>query len=148
LLCNRNVKTKCSSTSNLWSHLSLCHPSEHNAIRPVAVKKGSTETNGAQSINGTPKITSFAKLATDSARHKTITETIAKFICKDMLPIHLVSKPGFKELMRCLEPRYQLPSESHFKRYAIPQLYKQVADWSTENQHIDLEYQIQSLHLF
>ncbi|KAL6469047.1 hypothetical protein MHYP_G00225710 [Metynnis hypsauchen] len=58
-----------------------------------------------------------------SQRHREITDAIAKYLAKDMVPIYTVSKNGFQNLLLTLDKRYQLPSRTYFSQVAIPELY-------------------------
>ena len=40
-----------------------------------------------------------------------------------MLPISIVEKPGFKQMLESFDPRYQLPSRKHFSKATIPALF-------------------------
>ena len=40
-----------------------------------------------------------------------------------MLPISIVEKPGFKQMLESFDPRYQLPSRKHFSKTAVPALF-------------------------
>lgn len=52
-----------------------------------------------------------------------ITDAVAMYIAKDMVPIYNVEKPGFIHLLKVLDPRYVLPSRKYFSDVALPQLY-------------------------
>ncbi|XP_061585714.1 E3 SUMO-protein ligase ZBED1-like [Cololabis saira] len=60
----------------------------------------------------------------NSKRHAEITLAITEFIAKDMMPIRVVTTPGFIDLVRTLDKRYRMPSRTHFSQVAIPALYK------------------------
>jgi len=40
-----------------------------------------------------------------------------------MLPIYIVEKPGFKQMLETFDPRYQLPSRKYFSKATIPALF-------------------------
>ena len=52
-----------------------------------------------------------------------LTNKVTRCIAKDMLPISIVEKPGFKQMLESFDPRYQLPSRKHFSKTAIPALF-------------------------
>ena len=58
-----------------------------------------------------------------SKQYKDLNAAIARFLCKDGLPIYTIEKEGFRELIRTLDSRYELPNRSHFSRNIIPELY-------------------------
>ncbi|XP_046545980.1 zinc finger BED domain-containing protein 4-like [Haliotis rubra] len=66
------------------------------------------------------------KLSSRSTRAQAITNGIATFIAMDMRPYSLVENIGFKYLIHTLEPRYEIPSRTHYTNYVIPEMYKKV----------------------
>ena len=50
------------------------------------------------------------------ARWKAVTDAVAMYIAKDMVPIHTVEKPGFIHLLKILDPRYVLPGRKHTEK--------------------------------
>ncbi|XP_041841381.1 E3 SUMO-protein ligase ZBED1-like isoform X2 [Melanotaenia boesemani] len=54
-----------------------------------------------------------------------ITNAIAYCLAKDMLPINTVENQGFRQLIKVIDPRYQLPGRKHFSQTALPKLYSQ-----------------------
>ncbi|KAF3856034.1 hypothetical protein F7725_016757 [Dissostichus mawsoni] len=59
----------------------------------------------------------------NSEKAKKITQSVAAFIAKDLRPYSVVENAGFRHLLKTLEPRYKLPSRSHFTENVIPALY-------------------------
>ena len=43
-----------------------------------------------------------------------------------MLPPYAVDKSGFREMIKTINPMYQLPHKDYFSRFAIPSLYAEV----------------------
>lgn len=74
-----------------------------------------------------PKIKiAFSKqnaLPPDSIRSRNITNAIALMLAADLQPYSVVEDTGFTNLMRVLEPRYQMPCRTTFSRTLIPKLY-------------------------
>ena len=64
------------------------------------------------------------KLPHSSKRAKSITESIAYFIAKDMQPISVVQGQGFLHMAGCFEPRYQVPHRKTFMDRELPRLYE------------------------
>ena len=58
-----------------------------------------------------------------SKKWKELTNSVTCFIVKDCLPVHSVSKDGFKAMIRKFYSMYDLPSSTYFSRTAIPKLY-------------------------
>ena len=42
-----------------------------------------------------------------------------------MQPFHTVEKPGFKQMIKKLDPEYALPTRKYFSQTEIPMLYTQ-----------------------
>ncbi len=51
---------------------------------------------------------------------------MACHIAKDMAPISVVEQKGFIDMLRTLDPRYQLPSRNYFAREVLPEMYTKV----------------------
>ena len=57
-----------------------------------------------------------------------MTQAIAYHIAKDGVPLYTVEKPGFRQIVAKLNPRYDLPSRKYFSSREIPGLYSSVCD--------------------
>lgn len=124
-LCLKKVKTKSSSTSNLWSHLGNNHPIQHRDLKSAGDghrHRGKTSDPTSQTA-----VTQYALYSKASPRYKEITAAITYYIVKDMHALYSVSKPGFRHLMKTCDRRYEVPSPQFFKRSAIPTLYDKVS---------------------
>ena len=95
-------------TSNLGDHLVRCHSKE---FQPAIVSQQST-------------IASFMpKSKCSTVRAREITCHIVDFVVCDLRPAAVVEGEGFKNLMKCVEPGYKVPSSTHVselvkKKYA------------------------------
>ena len=58
-----------------------------------------------------------------SKRWQEITNSVGKFIAKEMMPVSVVERPGFKEMVQKLDPRYEIPSRKYFSKNVLPSLY-------------------------
>ena len=128
--CEAAVKTRDGSTTNLHNHLKRHHGIELKLSEPKN-KKSKTTTQQQQSSlsqeDGQPTLaTIWTKLSTDSRRHKDISRAIAKYIVLDMRPLDSVNDIGFTQLLRTLEPRYNLQSRTHITRTLIPAMYDEI----------------------
>jgi len=56
----------------------------------------------------------------DSKLSQEITNAVTEFIVKEMMSVNVV---GFRNLLRKLDDRYQLPSRKYFSKTAIPAMY-------------------------
>ena len=57
-------------------------------------------------------------------RPKQITEAIGMYIATAMRPYAIVEDPGFKYLLKVLEPRYSVPSRAHMSQSVVPAIYR------------------------
>ena len=123
-ICRRNVATKTGNTSNLFQHLRQCHPLEHAQLCKTGnAPSSSTSKRKPYQQTIMSALSSIAPYEKTSKRHKDVTHAITQFLAKGMLPIRTVEREEFKNLMRVIHPRYQLPGRKHFSQTAIPHLY-------------------------
>ncbi|XP_049908073.1 E3 SUMO-protein ligase ZBED1-like isoform X3 [Epinephelus moara] len=64
----------------------------------------------------------------NSQKQKEITSAVTYDIAKDMAPVSVVEKPGFRKLINTLDPRFNLPSHKYFAEKALPELYIKVRE--------------------
>lgn len=57
-------------------------------------------------------------------RAKNITEAIGIYISTSMRPHAVVEEPGFKYLLKVLEPRYSVLSRANINQSVVPAIYK------------------------
>lgn len=101
------------NTSNMMAHLRRNHPGINlSGTRPI--------TKTQQSIPAAFQ----QQYSTHSEKHKSITRGIGVYIAKDMQPYSVVNDRGFRFLMKLVEPRYSIPSHTHFSDKIIPELYE------------------------
>ncbi|XP_053188639.1 E3 SUMO-protein ligase ZBED1-like [Scomber japonicus] len=74
-----------------------------------------------------------------SKRYKDISQAVTYHIAKDMLPLSTVERPGFKNLLHVLDPRYVLPGRKYFSKTAIPQMYLLCKD-SVQKEILEAKY--------
>ncbi|KAK6169559.1 hypothetical protein SNE40_020592 [Patella caerulea] len=100
----------------------------------VSVAKHSdTSTSDSDTVHmqgvGQLRMQSFLQnkspLTPGSALAQLITRHIGLFIAHDMRPFSVVENTGFKKMVTILEPRYNLPSRTHFATNVIPRLYSE-----------------------
>lgn len=112
-LCRQHVPTKTGNTTNLFHHLKQYHPLEYaegKKLQSQTSASGPSTSTGPVSVE--PKqqqtlITAFSSTVPydkKTKRHKDITNAVAFFIAKDMLPISTVENQGFKQLIKVLDP--------------------------------------------
>ena len=117
------MSAKYGNTSNLFAHLKNQHVDVYDTIKRMSNEKRA----GKSSVSEQPTIiVSFAKtrkLSRNSKEHRELTKAVTFWLAKDMQPTSAVDKPGFKQLVEKLNPRYELPGRNHFSRTALPDLY-------------------------
>ncbi|XP_053179067.1 E3 SUMO-protein ligase ZBED1-like [Scomber japonicus] len=74
-----------------------------------------------------------------SKRYKDISQAVTYHIAKDMLPLSTVERPGFKNLLHVLDPRYVLPGRKYSSKTAIPQMYLLCKD-SVQKEILEAKY--------
>ncbi|KAI4819740.1 hypothetical protein KUCAC02_004976 [Chaenocephalus aceratus] len=111
-VCRTQIKYLGGNTTNLRNHRSRFHCEKLTS----ATKK--TADPAQQRIDEVP-----STFPPNSEKAKTITQSVAAFIAKDLRPYSVVENAGFRHLLKTPEPRYKLPSRSHFTENVIPALY-------------------------
>lgn len=119
------VATKGSCTTNLLQHLKQRHAAEWERCCSLRKEqdRGSPSTATTKQPSVLETFTNCIPYDKKGARWKAITDAVAMYIAKDMVPIYNVEKPGFIHLLKVLDPRYVLPSRKYFSDVALPQLY-------------------------
>lgn len=114
--CHTKIKYL-GNTTNMRNHASRFHS---EMLTPAT-----TTTNAAKSIDrAQPRIDAIlSTLPPNSEKGKRITKAVAAFIAKDLRPYSVVENTGFRYLLKTIEPRYKIPSRSHFTENVIPALY-------------------------
>ena len=117
-----NMRKRHLCTTNLFQHLHDHHPLLYANLAPSSSK---TKISSEREINTKqPTLSKFiarsAKYSPDSAQAKELNCAIAYYIAKDSMPIGIIERPGFKNMLLKFNPRYQIPSRKHFTDYEIP----------------------------
>ncbi|XP_065642245.1 E3 SUMO-protein ligase ZBED1-like [Hydra vulgaris] len=116
---------------------------DNNSINTEVSCSPSTSTTGVSESRNIglltqPKITEmFFSPSVSVKRQKQITDSLVKFIAKDMLPLSTVDGVGFVEFMNKISPNYEIPSRFTIKK-RIQGLYEtKKHKVATEIQKID-----------
>ena len=116
-------------TTNSQKYLRLNHTLEYSSLE---VSEQARETENIDETNSgviktlddyVQKVTPFG-INHPTARKTT--RSVAEMIALDNQPFSIVDDLGFKNLVRVLEPRYNLPSCRYFAEVVIPDVYQQV----------------------
>ncbi len=101
-LCSRELAYR-GGTTNLRDHLASKHPLNYE---PQEKKSQGKRMQGTLDTFAKPRYCSESRAAE-------ITERIVNMVALDMRPVHVVECEGFRDLLRCLEPGYTIPSRKH-----------------------------------
>lgn len=119
-LCKKAVSAKRSNTTNLHTHLKDNHP---DAYATVQREKTSGNTSSLTQPTLVEVFEKNARYDPKSSRAKEISRSIAVFLAKDMQPFYTVEKPGFRQMIKKLDPKYVVPTRKYFSQTEIPMLY-------------------------
>jgi len=136
-LCRAVILARGGNTSNLFSHLKNHHAKEHASIEKQKKKGKSAEENSDSSgkheqITLSEAVERSQPYTRSGRRWKEITESVTHYMAKEIIPVYTVEKPGFRKMMKKLDPRYELPSRKYFSKTVIPSLYSETRDRVTK----------------
>ncbi|KAF3833113.1 hypothetical protein F7725_026778 [Dissostichus mawsoni] len=131
-ICSKSVAAKGSSTSNLFQHLKIHHPLQNEECVKLRMSiSGPTQTPKQPAKIQMTLASSFSKSVPydkKSSKWIEITAAVTQYIAKDMAPVSVVEKPGFQNLVKTLDPKYNLPGRKYFAEKALPALYVEVRE--------------------
>ena len=132
-ICKKSVTTKGGNTSNLFSHLKNHHSNKYAELsQTVATNRSPSRTSnkqpgskpstsvasGQQTIqDAVQKLKSYKR---NGKKWEELTDFVTSCICKDMLPINIVEKEGFRQMLKKFDSRHEVPSHKYFSQTAIP----------------------------
>ncbi|KAK3863764.1 hypothetical protein Pcinc_030486 [Petrolisthes cinctipes] len=112
----------------MFKHLKLKHHeafSEVEEKRRQATMAASTASRSRQATIRESFINKGrGKYPEESPKAKAITSKLLKMITLDLQPVSIVEDPGFKELVRELDHKYEIPSRRSLMRSKLPTLYQ------------------------
>ena len=123
--CLEPVAASYGNTSNLFNHLFRKHPLVYARVHDNKSKRNSkgSSLKGINQQTIEHPFSLFQKYDQKGKKWQQLTNKVTRCIAKDMLPISIVEKPGFKQMLESFDPRYQLSSRKHFSKIAIPALF-------------------------
>lgn len=134
-VCQATVISKTGNTGNLFYHLKTKHILEYQESQKLRTaqtpnqssgnKKGDLRRQQTNIFQAFSKGTPYAKT---SQRWIDITNAITVYLCKDMVPFLTVEKSGFKDMVKTLDPHYEVPDGKRFSQTEMPQLFDQVRE--------------------
>ena len=126
----RNIATKGANTSNLLFHLRTNHPSFYVKVKPF-VSNGTAGTSRAKQTGEQQSLAaSFARgtqYAWGGKKWQTLTIAVICFIDKEMMPLSVIDKPTFQQLLKEFDPQCDPLSRKYLSDTAIPAMYKQAS---------------------
>ena len=93
-----------------------------------ARKKGETDSGKQNKLAEMPTCRVVPKFVRGSQQQREISEAVVKMIIKDLRPISIVEKEGFRDLVALLEPRYTMASRQHITERLLPQFLTRCQD--------------------
>ena len=136
-LCTTRIKYT-GNTTNMSTHLRRHHRDVDTSITMTATKlkpeRGNTASQSSIKTSGSfswqlklAEVFSLRqKLGATSDRARSITRSIGLFMALDMRPYSVVDNDGFQRMIEVLEPRYKIPSRTHFSNTVVPSLYEEL----------------------
>ncbi|XP_051816727.1 E3 SUMO-protein ligase ZBED1-like [Acanthochromis polyacanthus] len=118
--CGAKVLTSKGNTTNLFQHLK----NHHKTVYDGCMAKIPTRPKAPQQASLKVMFENVTPYERTSKRHREITQAIAEYLAKDMLPFNSVSGSGFMKMVNVLDKRYSIPARTYFSQVAIPELYK------------------------
>jgi hypothetical protein len=118
--CKKKYKTS-GNTSNLRDHLKIFHAElESTVLNEDDIHDASTSS---------VTITSFFKKQTaydlNSHRNLELDKALVFMVCKDYQPFSTVEDVGFKNVIKLLDPRYDLPSKKTLANVLLKRQYEE-----------------------
>jgi len=120
--CLKPVSATHRNTSNLFTYLRRKHPllyaqvnDKRNCQKPSGSKAKPSRSKDQPAIEHA--FTQSQKYNRKSKKWEQLTSVVTRCVAKDMLPMAIVKKPGFKRMLGTFDPRYQLPSWRNISQY-------------------------------
>ena len=98
------------------------HPSDYAEVAPRKPERSVERTLSEVTAKS-------SKYSSSGTQAKQLNRAVAFYLAKDGVPLSTVDKPGFRNLVEQMNPRYQLPTRRHFSDLEIPELYVHVRDY-------------------
>ena len=133
-ICFTSVPVKGGTTSNIHSHLRNHHSKEFASLKQATAasgqEKSSRAAGGSRNQSSSQQQPTIVDVVNRSKAYERkgkkwqeLTNSVTMCLCKDMLPIYSVEKPGFRDMLKKFDPQYEVPSRKYFSETAIPKLY-------------------------
>lgn len=111
------------NTSGMKNHLRFIHPSEYQDIErqqpSTAIVTTPGPSDSQSSLFQFIKKKNVEKLPSSSKRAREITDSIVKWVARDLRPMSIVSDQGFLNLMDICEPKYTVPHRLTIENHMV-----------------------------
>lgn len=133
-VCRASVTARQGNTSNLFYHLRTKHVVEYEASQRRQRDIGGKRAHPSEEIGKTKAkqqsiAQAFSKGTPYDRKNKRwidITRSITTHLCRDMVPFQVVERQGFKDMVKTLDQRYDIPSRKYFAEVEMPHLHEEV----------------------
>ena len=112
------MSAKNGNTSALARHADFAHKDEWKEIN----EKSTSQTKITSHWKPTSESV-IKKYPLKSKERKRFNRLLVRFIAKDLRPLYIVTKPGFRDLLFGFDPRYVIPSRKTLRKKLIPEIH-------------------------
>lgn len=123
--CDNVFPYKSGNTSSLRKHIERRHNIRLSG-ETSCDSEGAASESGQLSIEASFKKSQMLKINDPKAQG--IINRLGYMICSDLQPISVVGNRGFTELVRYLEPKFNMISRTYISQNTIPKLYNTAKD--------------------
>ena len=109
------------NTLNLFSHLERHHRDEYAKLCKTESSQSTSKEARQPLIFAS--LANAVPLGASSTRHKQLVDAVGTFVIQDLRPLSVMEGEDFRQLMKVAEPRFKLPSWTHFAQAVIPTKY-------------------------
>lgn len=99
--------------------------SQSELLPPTPILLGSSEASLSQKYQQNIEESFVVQWSHEDSRSKIISVAIGEMIALDYQPLSMVENTGFKNFMKKVKPKYNLPSRKFFTDNIIPRLYEE-----------------------
>ncbi|KAL1249125.1 hypothetical protein QQF64_020130 [Cirrhinus molitorella] len=104
-ICGQVIHAKDAQTTNLHDRLRVHHPAEYSSL-PESSRTTELRRNQPTSSEVFAKITKYKR---DSERWKQCTDTVTRYLAKEVVSFNTVEKSAFKAMLQTFDKQYELP---------------------------------------
>ena len=121
-MCAKKVPASRGNTSNLRRHLAKDHPATEAKLPPATTSTASKLAGGSRQVGVAGAFGRVPKCSRHSARHRSLTSAVTRYLVDEMVPFRTVEKQSFKYMIQKLDKQYELPGKTYFSETAVPKM--------------------------